>query len=538
MSAKELLHRYLDECPLVAIIRGVTPGRGRSDRRCDLRRRHPDHRSAAQFARSAEEHRAAGARDSASAMLVGAGTVLEPTEVGAGEGRRRADHRLARHQHRRDRGHGGRRARLLARLFHAIRSLRRDSAPARPRSSSSRPKAPARRCSRRSSRSFRRTCRSSPSAGSSPTICGRGSMPARPASASAAASTSRASRAAETLEKARAYVAGLRPMKPIRIAIIGYGKIADDQHVPSIAANPRFELVATSSRSGQGVARDLHRLARADPQRRRAGGGGDHHAAGAALRDRARMHPRRASIACSKSRRPPASPRSPTSTASPRRRASPCSPPGTRSIIRPSTRRRKALAGKRIKSMRDPLARGRPQMAPGPAVDLGAGRLRRVRSRHQRLLDRDQDLPRRPVRPVGRAQRPGQCPDADRRRHHLLQPARPTGRSPPASTGAGPRARNGRSRSKPATGITVRLEDGGSRLILNGEPEQRRRPRRISRHLPHLRRPDRRAAQPRRRRAVPARRRLPARRPTGRVVEAVTCDGATCARRIITGPHS
>ncbi|HEX5239259.1 MAG TPA: Gfo/Idh/MocA family oxidoreductase [Sphingomicrobium sp.] len=42
-------------------------------------------------------------------------------------------------------------------------------------------------------------------------------------------------------------------MKPIRIAIIGYGKIAEDQHVPSIRANPRFELVATSSRSGQGV---------------------------------------------------------------------------------------------------------------------------------------------------------------------------------------------------------------------------------------------------------------------------------------------
>ncbi len=42
-------------------------------------------------------------------------------------------------------------------------------------------------------------------------------------------------------------------MKPIRIAIIGYGKIAEDQHLPSISANPRFELVATSSRSGQGV---------------------------------------------------------------------------------------------------------------------------------------------------------------------------------------------------------------------------------------------------------------------------------------------
>ena len=43
-------------------------------------------------------------------------------------------------------------------------------------------------------------------------------------------------------------------MKPIRIAIIGYGKIAADQHVPAIQANGRFELAATSSRSGQGVA--------------------------------------------------------------------------------------------------------------------------------------------------------------------------------------------------------------------------------------------------------------------------------------------
>ena len=44
-------------------------------------------------------------------------------------------------------------------------------------------------------------------------------------------------------------------MKPIRIAIIGYGKIAADQHVPAIQGNGRFDLVATSSRSGQGVAR-------------------------------------------------------------------------------------------------------------------------------------------------------------------------------------------------------------------------------------------------------------------------------------------
>jgi D-galactose 1-dehydrogenase len=37
-------------------------------------------------------------------------------------------------------------------------------------------------------------------------------------------------------------------MKPIRIAIIGFGKIAAEQHVPAIEANPRFELAASSSR--------------------------------------------------------------------------------------------------------------------------------------------------------------------------------------------------------------------------------------------------------------------------------------------------
>ena len=44
-------------------------------------------------------------------------------------------------------------------------------------------------------------------------------------------------------------------MKPIGIAIIGFGKIAADSHVPAIEANERFKLLATSSRSGQGVAR-------------------------------------------------------------------------------------------------------------------------------------------------------------------------------------------------------------------------------------------------------------------------------------------
>ena len=93
-----------------------------------------------------------------------------------------------------------------------------------------------------------------------------------------------------------------------------------------------------------------------------------------------------------------------------------------RVTIPPSPPRRKALAGKRIASMRDPLARGRSQMASRPALDLGAGRVRSVRSRHQRLFDRHEDLPRRLVRPLGRAQLPGECANADRRRNRILQP--------------------------------------------------------------------------------------------------------------------
>lgn len=44
----------------------------------------------------------------------------------------------------------------------------------------------------------------------------------------------------------------------IRIGLVGVGKIAHDQHIPAIAADPRFELVAAASRSqpnlGEGVA--------------------------------------------------------------------------------------------------------------------------------------------------------------------------------------------------------------------------------------------------------------------------------------------
>jgi predicted dehydrogenase len=43
-------------------------------------------------------------------------------------------------------------------------------------------------------------------------------------------------------------------MRPLRTAIIGFGKIAADQHVPAIEANSRFELAGSVSRQGNGPA--------------------------------------------------------------------------------------------------------------------------------------------------------------------------------------------------------------------------------------------------------------------------------------------
>ena len=43
-------------------------------------------------------------------------------------------------------------------------------------------------------------------------------------------------------------------MKPIRIGVVGMGKIAKDQHLPAISANPRFTLAATVERSARASA--------------------------------------------------------------------------------------------------------------------------------------------------------------------------------------------------------------------------------------------------------------------------------------------
>jgi 2-dehydro-3-deoxyphosphogalactonate aldolase len=81
MQAKELLHRYLDECPLVAIIRGVKPDEAEAIgeaiyeggiRIIEVPLNSPDPlKSIERLAKSFGER-----------MLVGAGTVLDPADVG------------------------------------------------------------------------------------------------------------------------------------------------------------------------------------------------------------------------------------------------------------------------------------------------------------------------------------------------------------------------------------------------------------------------------------------------------------------------
>jgi 2-dehydro-3-deoxyphosphogalactonate aldolase len=81
MSAKELLHRYLDECPLVAIIRGVMPDEAEAIgealyeggiRIVEVPLNSPEPlRSIEALAKKFSER-----------MLVGAGTVLDPKDVG------------------------------------------------------------------------------------------------------------------------------------------------------------------------------------------------------------------------------------------------------------------------------------------------------------------------------------------------------------------------------------------------------------------------------------------------------------------------
>ena len=81
MSAKELLHRYLEECPLIGIIRGITPDEAEAIgaaiheggiRIIEVPLNSPDPlQSIERLAKKFGDQ-----------VLVGAGTVLDPTDVG------------------------------------------------------------------------------------------------------------------------------------------------------------------------------------------------------------------------------------------------------------------------------------------------------------------------------------------------------------------------------------------------------------------------------------------------------------------------
>src|SRR5947209_7438119 len=53
-------------------------------------------------------------------------------------------------------------------------------------------------------------------------------------------------------------------MANYKIGIIGFGKIAQDQHAPAIAASPQFELVAVSNIGGGSVPESVRSFERYD----------------------------------------------------------------------------------------------------------------------------------------------------------------------------------------------------------------------------------------------------------------------------------
>ena len=96
-----------------------------------------------------------------------------------------------------------------------------------------------------------------------------------------------------------------RLMRPLRIAIIGFGKIAGDQHLPAINANPRLRIRRQRRAARAGVRSRTSR-----PLTALLASGIEMDAVAittppsVALRDRPPVHRRRACTCCWKSRRP------------------------------------------------------------------------------------------------------------------------------------------------------------------------------------------------------------------------------------------
>ena len=219
-------------------------------------------------------------------------------------------------------------------------------------------------------------------------------------------------------------------MSPTKIAIIGIGKIAQDQHLPVIAKNADFRLVGVVSQRGLGAPGvptfktpaelyaalpDLDAVAICTPPHVRHRIAREALAAGKHVMLEkppaatvAEMHDLTASAAAAR----PRDLRHLAFAVQFRRRR------GEEAARRPDAAR-----------ARDRVEGGREALASRPGLDLGRRQFRRVRSRHQRALDPDQDRARRDVREVGAIALSRKSRHADRGLAGLLQQRR-RGRRP------------------------------------------------------------------------------------------------------------
>ena len=260
-------------------------------------------------------------------------------------------------------------------------------------------------------------------------------------------------------------------MRPLRIAIIGFGKIAADQHVPAIAANPRFELVATSSRSGIGPeprftdwrqlldqVEGLDAVAITTPPSAR------YEIARACLE--AGLH--------TLLEKPPTDTLGEIEDLAGLAEAREVTLFTTwHAQHNPAVDRRRRGAGRQAHRGMDILwHEDVRKWHPGPALDLGAGRLRRVRPRHQRFLDRDRIFPGPLL--VGKAElafpEDAQTPIAAE-----IEFASPAADGP-LRCSLDWRRSEGEEWTivvRTADGVEVRLDDGGSRLSIDGRSKRR-----------------------------------------------------------------
>ena len=175
---------------------------------------------------------------------------------------------------------------------------------------------------------------------------------------------------------------------PLRLGIVGIGKIARDKHIPALDASPDFDLVAGASHDGELAGRPTYRSV---DEMLTAG----HELAAVALCQPPQTRFEAAWAAIDAGchvllEKPPgattcevdllaahARSRGVTLFASWHARFAPAVEPA-----------RAWLAGARDPAGRDRLERGRAAVASGPSLDLGARRPRRVRPRHQCPVDR------------------------------------------------------------------------------------------------------------------------------------------------------